>query len=116
MNVVELRALVCDVPRPRLHLGLAVDVVAAQFGQAVLDVAPAAGQLAGQLDGRAGDLAAAAAVAEERPFGQGPLRARALHVGDGATDVAGALLGHDDGGLDFSDGAGLLDGGALADA
>src|SRR6266567_5162140 len=90
--------------------------VVEQLGQAVLDVAPAAGQLAGQLDGRAGDLGAAAAVAEERLLGEGSLRAGTLHVRGGPVDVAGALLGDDDGGLYFGDGAGLLDGGALAEA
>jgi 23S rRNA-/tRNA-specific pseudouridylate synthase len=44
-----------QVPRERLHLRLGRLVVAAQFGDAVLDVAPAAGELAGEVDGRSLD-------------------------------------------------------------
>jgi hypothetical protein len=101
------------VPRPRLHLGDAGVVVAAQLADAVVEVAPAAGELAGEVDGRALDLPAGARQGEERPDGERLLAARLAHGVDRPGGVARELLRDLDGGGDFRDGAGLLDGGRL---
>ena len=108
-----------QVPREREHLRLAVAVVAAQFHDAVLQVAPSSGPVpgpAGRTAPRRSACVLAAGEAEERLLGQRLLAAGPPHLPDGPVDVAGHLLGDDDSRLDLGDGAGLLDSGALADA
>src|SRR5690606_22824634 len=103
-------------PAVGAHPGLAVLAAAAHLAGPVLHFAPHAGEFAGEVHGGAGDGLAAAAVAEEGALGEALLLAGLAHLGDGGLDVAGALLGDDDGGLDFGGGPRLLDGGALSDA
>jgi hypothetical protein len=75
-------------------------------------VAPDPQQFPGEVDGRA--LAAVGDLVEGA-LGEAESAAGVLHVGPGAADVAGALLGDLDGRGDLGDGAGLLDGSRLAD-
>jgi hypothetical protein len=113
MNVTLRPGVGLHVPRPRLHLRLAVVVVTTQLLDAVLDVPPTAGELAGEVDRLAGHGLPAAREPVERPLGERGLRAGLPHRIDRIGDGAGALLRDDDRGLDLGDRAGLLDRGGL---
>jgi hypothetical protein len=67
------------------------------------------------VDGGSADGLSAARVLVERTVGEPGLGAGLAHRLDDAGDVAGYLLGDDDSGLYFGDGASLLDCGCLAD-
>jgi hypothetical protein len=100
-----------DVPRPGLHLGLAVFVVAAHLGDAVLDVAPGLGEGLGEVDG--GPSTAPPARGKRRSaFSARAMDPQADCMAAGSGRSHGGTAGHIDRGLDFGDGAGLLDGGA----
>ena len=100
------------VPRERSHLG--VIIPAGELPQAVVDVAPAAGQLPGQVDRGAGHGLPAPGEPEERPTRQGVLVARPPHLRLRELDVAGHPLRDLDRSEHLGHGPRLFDGGRLA--
>src|SRR5690606_33363855 len=98
---------------PGHHLGTAGGVVAREFGNPVVDVAPAAGDLARKVDGRAADLLAAAGEPEKGVLRQVLVLAGSLDPRTRRDLVPRALLGDDKRALNLRNRAALLDGGRL---
>ena len=90
-------------------------VVAFQLVQAVVDVSPDAGELAGQVDRCPADCLAGPVEGEECAAGQLDPSAGVAHLSDRVLLGARELAGHDDSGLHLGDGPGLFDCGRLAD-